>query len=118
MHRMMQSSGTAEGLRGLIDSSILKSLKKIIEWRALFGSSVVPIGEFEGLCLIMCPLIFFELTWMNGWVAINIMATFVHNEPTSLPIIQEAGLPEVFYKAIEAGLEPVIEVHCLFCTID
>jgi E3 ubiquitin-protein ligase HUWE1 len=44
MHRMMQSSGTAEGLRGLIDSSILKSLKKIIEHRALFGPSVVPIG--------------------------------------------------------------------------
>lgn len=38
------------------------------------------------------------------------MATFVHNEPTSLGIIQEAGLPEVFYKAIEAGLEPAIEV--------
>lgn len=40
----------------------------------------------------------------------NIMATFVHNEPTSLPTIQEAGLPEVFYKAIETGVEPVIEV--------
>ena len=39
------------------------------------------------------------------------MATFVHNEPTSLPNIQEAGLPEAFYKAIEAGLEPVIEVN-------
>lgn len=38
------------------------------------------------------------------------MATFIHNEPTSLSIIQEAGLPEVFYKAIEAGLEPAIEV--------
>jgi hypothetical protein len=39
------------------------------------------------------------------------MATFVHNEPTSLPIIQEAGLPQAFYKVIEAGLEPVIEVN-------
>ena len=38
------------------------------------------------------------------------MATFIHNEPTALPIIQEAGLPEAFYKAIETGLEPVIEV--------
>ena len=37
------------------------------------------------------------------------MATFVHNEPTSLVIIQEAGLPEVFYSAIEVGLEPAIE---------
>lgn len=44
MHRMMQSSGTAEGLRGLIDMSLLKSIKKIIEYRGLFGSSIVPIG--------------------------------------------------------------------------
>ncbi|KAI0063633.1 hypothetical protein BV25DRAFT_1854068 [Artomyces pyxidatus] len=85
MHRMMQSSGTAEGLRGLIDSSLLKSIKKIIEHRNLFGPNIMPL-------------------------AINILATFVHNEPTSLAIIQEAGVPEVFYRAIEAGLEPVIEV--------
>jgi E3 ubiquitin-protein ligase HUWE1 len=39
------------------------------------------------------------------------MATFVHNEPTSLGIIQEAGLPEALYKTIEAGLDPVIEVR-------
>jgi hypothetical protein len=52
MHRMMQSSGTAEGLRGLIDSSILKSLKKIIEHRALFGPSVVPIGRFHFASLV------------------------------------------------------------------
>lgn len=38
------------------------------------------------------------------------MATFVHNEPSSLAVVQEAGLPEVFYEAIEAGLEPAIEV--------
>jgi E3 ubiquitin-protein ligase HUWE1 len=37
------------------------------------------------------------------------MATFVHNEPTCLPVIQEAGLPRAFYSAIEAGLEPMIE---------
>lgn len=53
LHRMMQSSGTAEGLRGLIDSSILKSLKKIIEFRALFGPSVVPIGRIPLLHLIL-----------------------------------------------------------------
>jgi hypothetical protein len=44
MHRMMQSSGTAEGLRGLIDTSILKSIKKIIDYRGLFGPSIIPIG--------------------------------------------------------------------------
>ncbi|KAK2463266.1 hypothetical protein APHAL10511_004921 [Amanita phalloides] len=85
MHRMMQSSGSTEGLRGLIDTSLLKSIKSIIDHRDLFGPSVLPL-------------------------AINIMATFVHNEPTSLTIIQEAGLPEAFYNAIEMGLEPAIEV--------
>ncbi|KAG7098569.1 hypothetical protein E1B28_000502 [Marasmius oreades] len=85
LHRMMQSSGTSEGLRGLIDTTILKSIKKIVEYRGLFGPSVLPI-------------------------AINIMSTFVHNEPTSLTVIQEAGLPETFYKSLELGLEPAIEV--------
>ena len=42
------------------------------------------------------------------------MATFVHNEPTSLSIIQENKLPEVFYNAVEAGLEPAIEVNHSF----
>lgn len=41
---MMQSSGTAEGLRGLIDMTLLKSLKKVIEYRGLFGPNVLPIG--------------------------------------------------------------------------
>ncbi|KAF9049777.1 hypothetical protein BJ165DRAFT_1608842 [Panaeolus papilionaceus] len=85
MHRMMQSSGAAEGLRGLIDTSLLGSIKKILEYRGLFGPNVIPLG-------------------------INIMSTFVHNEPTSLAVIQEAGLPEIFYRAIEIGIEPAIEV--------
>jgi E3 ubiquitin-protein ligase HUWE1 len=38
------------------------------------------------------------------------MSLFVHNEPTSLAIIQESGLPSMFYQAIEIGIEPAIEV--------
>ena len=98
----MQSSGTAEGLRGLIDSSLLKSIKKIIEHRSLFGPNVLPIGTILAL-FMWCSLI-------ERLLAINILATFVHNEPTSLTVIQEAGVPETFYRAVEAGLEPVIEV--------
>lgn len=85
VHRMMQSPGTTEGLRGLIDSSLPKSLKKVFTHKTLFGPVVLPL-------------------------AINIMSTFVHNEPTSLAIMQEQGLPEVFYDTIESGLDPSIEV--------
>ncbi|EJD34111.1 hypothetical protein AURDEDRAFT_109329 [Auricularia subglabra TFB-10046 SS5] len=85
VHRMMQSPGTTEGLRGLIDSSLPKTIKKIFQNKALFGPVVLPL-------------------------AINIMSTFVHNEPTSLAVMQESGLPETFYDTIEGGLEPSIEV--------
>jgi E3 ubiquitin-protein ligase HUWE1 len=98
---MMQSSGTAEGLRNLIDMSLLKSIKKVVEYRGLFGSSVFPLGELLVLCIEVCS---------TGFTAINVMSTFVHNEPTSLAIIQEAGLPSTFYHAIENGIEPAIEV--------
>ena len=42
---MMQSSGTTEGMRGLIDSSLLRSVEKIIKYRGVFGPTVLPIGE-------------------------------------------------------------------------
>lgn len=38
------------------------------------------------------------------------MAMFIHNEPTSLAILQEAKIPDTFYDAIEAGIEPALEV--------
>lgn len=106
MHRMMQSSGSSEGLRGLLDSSLLKSIKKVLENRNVFGPNVLPIGKFH---LAVCgrPLV-------NIATAINIMATFVHNEPTCLNVLQEAGLPEAFYHVVESGLEPVIEVSRAF----
>ena len=43
------------------------------------------------------------------------MASFVHNEPTSLTILQESGVPDAFYNAIDKGLESANEVgvRCL-----
>lgn len=45
MLRMMQASGTAEGMRTLIDSSLLQSAETVIEYRGVFGPTVLPIGE-------------------------------------------------------------------------
>ncbi len=45
MHKMMQNSGTAEGMRGLIDSSLLKSADNVIIYRGVFGPSILPIGK-------------------------------------------------------------------------
>ena len=51
VHRMMQSSGTSEGLRGLLDSSLLKSIKKIMQHRAIFGPSALALGKIAPFLL-------------------------------------------------------------------
>ncbi|KAI8145482.1 hypothetical protein BJV82DRAFT_39092 [Fennellomyces sp. T-0311] len=83
--RMMESSGTADGLRNLIESSVPISLKQIIGHPDIFGANVLML-------------------------AINIMTTFIHMEPTSLPILQEAKLPQVFLETICVYNTPNSEV--------
>jgi E3 ubiquitin-protein ligase HUWE1 len=42
---MMESSGTADGLRNLIDSSLPLSLKSVVEQPQVFGNSVFALGK-------------------------------------------------------------------------
>ncbi|KAK9367078.1 hypothetical protein V1509DRAFT_648000 [Lipomyces kononenkoae] len=68
---MMASTGNADRLRNLVESSILGSLKKIVSNSSLFGTNIASC-------------------------AIDMMSTFIHNEPTSYNIISESKLPQVF----------------------
>uniref|UniRef100_V5ED17 UBA domain-containing protein n=1 Tax=Kalmanozyma brasiliensis (strain GHG001) TaxID=1365824 RepID=V5ED17_KALBG len=83
--QMMALTGTGDGLRNLVNTSLLDSLKRIIVHRSIFGPQI------------------FSLT-------ILIISAFVHNEPTSLAILQEAKIPEAFFDAIEADIEANWEV--------
>ncbi|GAA5986987.1 hypothetical protein JCM10908_000979 [Rhodotorula pacifica] len=78
-HRLMTTSGTTEGLHNLIDTSLLASVKKVMENRFTFG-----------------PQVFALVT--------NIAATFVHNEPTSLTMLQEAKVPDALYDSLERAI--------------
>lgn len=99
---MMESSGTADGLRNLIDSSLPHSLKLVVEQPQVFGNSVFALGMFylsiyqkkkQGDHLSSHTIYYLPL-------AINVMSTFIHNEPTSLPILQESKLPQSFLSTI------------------
>jgi E3 ubiquitin-protein ligase HUWE1 len=52
-------------------------------------------------------------------LAINVMSTFIHNEPTSLPILQEAKLPQSFlstiteYTTVSTDVSFISLVDCL-----
>ncbi|KAK0555366.1 E3 ubiquitin-protein ligase tom1 [Tilletia horrida] len=81
----LQGAGTPESLRALLDSSLLASVKKIMQNRKVFGPQIFAL-------------------------AINIMASFVHNEPTTLSTIQEHKLPELFLDCVEAEIEAHFEV--------
>lgn len=43
--------------------------------------------------------------------AINLAADFVNVEPTSFAAVQESGLLEAFYSAIEEHIEPSLDVR-------
>ncbi|KAI7881687.1 hypothetical protein K492DRAFT_194128 [Lichtheimia hyalospora FSU 10163] len=73
--RMMDSSGTTDRLRNLVESSILSSLVSVVSEPYVFGSH----------CFVS---------------ATNIMTTIIHSEPTSLSILQEAKLPQTFLDTI------------------
>ncbi|KAI8991027.1 hypothetical protein BDF20DRAFT_908845 [Mycotypha africana] len=83
--RMMEASGTADGLRNLIDSTLPHSLRIIMENPKIFGNSIFAL-------------------------ATNVTTTFIHNEPTSLPILQEAKLPQSFLQTISTYEQPNNEV--------
>ncbi|WFD03230.1 HECT-type E3 ubiquitin transferase [Malassezia obtusa] len=82
---LMTTPGTAEGLRNLIDTSLLASLRGVMEAPRAFG-----------------PLVLAQ--------AVHIMATFVHNEPTLLATVQEQHLPEAFVAVVDADLAPNFEL--------
>ena len=75
----MTTSGSTEGLRNLIDTSLLASVKKVRENRFILGPQVFAL-------------------------VINIPATFVHNEQTSLTTLQEAKVPDALYDSLERAI--------------
>jgi len=85
--RMLQSTGGTEGLRNVVDTDLPKSIKRIFLDMEKFGKR-------------------------NFAVATNIMATIVHNEPTSLAILQEMQLPQTFYDVLDKDMPESFEVIC------
>ncbi|KAI8810926.1 hypothetical protein BJ742DRAFT_675473 [Cladochytrium replicatum] len=82
---LMQTSGRADRMRNLIDSSIPSSVLDIFKHAQLFGANVFGL-------------------------AVNIMSTFIHNEPTCLNILQEAKLPQAFLEAVTSNIPVSTEV--------
>lgn len=47
-------------------------------------------------------------------IAINVLATFVHNEPTSLSVLQDQQLPQTLYQELEKGVPASFDVGHVF----
>ncbi len=92
-HMMTHGSGNLDRLlRNLIDSpQLLSGLRMVIVNAKIFGSAV----------------------WSG---AINIMSTFIHNEPTSYAVISEAGLSKGLLEAVtlESGHEDPTKLYLQF----
>ena len=92
-HMMTNGNGNLDRLlRNLIDTpQLLGGLRTVITNAKTFGSSV----------------------WAG---AINIMSTFIHNEPTSYAVISEAGLSKGLLEAIElrSGPQDPMKAYLLY----
>ncbi|RKP21053.1 hypothetical protein ROZALSC1DRAFT_11927, partial [Rozella allomycis CSF55] len=85
MLHMMQTNGTAEGMRNLIDSSLPKSVNLIFKNSKVFESNIYSLG-------------------------VDIFATFIHNEPTMLNVLQELKIPQSLLDTVEEGIMNSVEV--------
>lgn len=85
IQRLLTSAGTLESVRNLTETQLPQSIKLIIQNKSVFGYQIYSL-------------------------AINMMSTLIHSEPTSLVILQEAGLPEALYDAIDSGIESAFDV--------
>lgn len=85
-HMMSHTGGTFDRLlRNLIDSpQLLRGLRTVIANASIFGSTV----------------------WS---MAVNILTSFIHNEPTSYQVIAEAGLSKAFLETVTQKPIPEIE---------
>ncbi|ORX40510.1 hypothetical protein BD324DRAFT_596040 [Kockovaella imperatae] len=79
LHRLLSTAGGTDGLRTLIDSALPRVIKTIFENSAKFGNRV----------------------FSNS---INILAAFIHSEPTSLSLLQEMQLPQSLYANLEQSV--------------
>ncbi|KAG0319507.1 hypothetical protein BGZ97_002029 [Linnemannia gamsii] len=76
---MMQSPGTHEGLRNLIETTLPATLRDIMEHPSALGNAIYAH-------------------------AINTMTSFIHNEPTSLSILQEARIPQTLLASLSKDI--------------
>ncbi|KAF9362900.1 hypothetical protein BGX34_005286 [Mortierella sp. NVP85] len=76
---MMQNPAYQEGLRNLIDTTLPATLRAIMEHPDVVGSTVYAH-------------------------TINTMACFIHNEPTSLTILQEAKIPQTLLESLSKDI--------------
>jgi E3 ubiquitin-protein ligase HUWE1 len=88
---LQQTNSSSDSMRRLIDSSLPATLKTIFNDSRLFS---VGLGVFG--------------------LAVNIMSTFVHIEPTSLSILQEQGVVAAFLEASKLERAPSLEVVSAF----
>ena len=88
---LQQTNAASDQMRRLIDSNLPSTIKLIFNESKLFSLGVGVFG-----------------------LAVNIMSTFVHSEPTSLAILQEQGVVAAFLKSSKNEIPPSPEVVSSF----
>lgn len=87
---MLQSSNVRNGLRNLSELSLPNSLKTVFSKPQYFSPSVYS-------------------------ATINVLSNIIHNEPTSLSILQEADVPQTLLRSLKESIPASIDVINSIC---
>lgn len=104
---MMQSPGTHEGLRNLIETTLPATLRDIMEHPSALGNSIYAHGMYQVTGILFAHNAYADETLILTiftYVAINTMTSFIHNEPTSLSILQEAKIPQTLLASLSKDI--------------
>lgn len=96
LDKLLSSNGSDDRLRNLLESHLFKSFVRVFRGRALFTPEIITH-------------------------AISITASFIHNEPTSLSVLQELGAPQALLECIKqvtpASVDFVMKIPYAFSAV-
>ena len=114
---MQQNAGAADRLRLLIEGPLPQALAKLFEHWTWFSEHGYAVGMDPLGPAMFCAFVVTDgcalLLWRAiGAAALNVFASMIHMEPTSLTALQEAGLHTALLSGALAQLpmEDVVRV--------
>lgn len=112
LDKLLSTNGADDRLRNLLETSLFQSIEKIFSCSMPISSNSQLMGSSSTLVLSSENLFkkSYEFSAETISHAVSIVASYIHNEPTSLSILQESNVPQALIRRLKVGIPPTAEL--------